>query len=148
MLAKIENLREVARRCLEGEALDDQLSTWLGVSLQSFLERRATTIEDAFGLHAPQGGVPWWMEAAIRERDAALRDYAERFLPGCSVSAQAREIRIQALRYGATAWRFDRTREAMPPQYRDGPRACLWRAYRSGAAMPIGERQLRTILGR
>ncbi|MCH8151005.1 MAG: hypothetical protein IH830_01365, partial [Planctomycetes bacterium] len=73
MLVEINNLREVARRCIAGEPMDDELSRWIGTSLQNFLDRRCDTIEDALGLRAPQGGVPWWMEIAIRTRDAAQK---------------------------------------------------------------------------
>ena len=146
MLAEINNLREVARRCLAGESLGDELSDWLGTSLQEFLERRSNTIEDAFGLRAPQGGVPWWMEDAIRTRDAALRELAKRIQAECSISAQAQEIRRRALRYAASAWRFDREHAEMPARYVGTFREYLWRAFKSGAAMPLSERQLRNIL--
>ena len=146
MLTEIRNLREIARRCLAGEALDEDLSNWFGTSLQEFLERRASTLNDAFGLRGPQGGVPWWMEDAIRLRDAALRELAERFHHTRSVSAQAQEIRRRALRYAASAWRFDCERAVMPPRYRGTQKECLWRAFKAGAAMPLSERQLRNIL--
>ncbi len=34
----------------------------------------------------------------------------------------------------------------MPPRYSDTQNEYLWRAFKSGAAMPISERQLRSIL--
>ena len=34
----------------------------------------------------------------------------------------------------------------MPTHYRGRPKAHLWRAFKAGAAMPIGERHLRSIL--
>ena len=148
MLTEIGNLREIARRCLAGEALDEDLSYWFGTSLQEFLERRAGTIDDAFGLRAPQGGVPWWMEDAIRLRDAALREPVERFHGTRSVSGQAQEVRRRALRYAASAWRFDRGRATMPPRYGGTQKEYLWRAFKAGAAMPLSERQLRNILAR
>jgi hypothetical protein len=148
MLIEIHNLSEVARRCLAGEPLEHELSSWLGISLQAFLERRSSTIEDALGLRAPQGGVPWWMEIAIRTRDAALRELAACFHGERSLSGQAHEIRLRALRYAASAWRFDRDRSEMPERYRGTETEYLWRAFKSGAAMPISERQLRKILAR
>ncbi len=147
MLVEINNLREVARRCIAGEPLDDELSRWFGTSLQNFLERRVDTIEDALGLRAPQGGVPWWMEIAIRTRDATLRDLADSFHAERSVSGQAQEIRLRALRYAASAWRFDRERDAMPERYKGTPTEYLWRAFKSGATMPFGVRLLRNVLG-
>ena len=74
MATTIQQLHEIAKRCLSGMPLDDGLARWLGASLDRFLNHRARTIEDAMGLRFPRGGVPWWMEEAIRKRDAALRE--------------------------------------------------------------------------
>jgi hypothetical protein len=146
MLHEIETLREIARRCLAGQSLDDRQSKWLGDSLEKFLDQSCQTIEEALGLRTAKGGVPWWMEEAIRKRDRALCRLAELHCVEYSRSAQARLIHTLSVRYAASAWRFDRTRQALPQRYRDTPAECLWRAFKSGAAMPIGERQLRTIL--
>ncbi len=54
---------------------------------------------------------------------------------------------LRAVRYAASAWRFDRERDAMPERYKGTQTECLWRAFKSGATMPIGVRQLRNILG-
>ena len=86
------------------------------------------------------------VEDAIRLRDAALRELAERFHRTLSVSSQAQEVRRRALRYAASAWRFDRERGAMPPRYDGTQTKYLWRAFKSGAAMPLNELQLRNIL--
>ncbi len=56
----LDNLRQVACRCLTDEPLGRDLSTWLGEALDSYLTRQARTIEEALGLIFPQGGVPWW----------------------------------------------------------------------------------------
>ena len=79
MFATIENLREISRRCAAGQPLSEDLSRWLGTSLESFLDHRCRSVDDALGLRFPQGGVPWWREEAIRERDIALRGLAARF---------------------------------------------------------------------
>jgi hypothetical protein len=146
MLASIHNLREISRCCLTGEQLDNELSNWLGASLVEFLERRSPTIDKAFGLEFPRGGVPWWMEEAIRKRDAALRQLAARYLADHSLSERSRQIRRLSCRYAASAWRQDRNRDEMPERYAGTPKECLWRAFRSGAPMPLSERQLRNIL--
>ena len=147
-LSAIDNLREISRRCLEGEPLTEDLSGWLGQSLVKFLSHHCRSIDDALGLKFPQGGVPWWREEAIRIRDAALRQLAEQYHAGLSVSAQAQEIVTQAIRYAASTWRFDRDRDEMPSHYSETPYEYLWRAFKSGAAMPIGERQLRNIFAK
>ena len=144
----IDNLREVARRCRAGEQLPAELAAWLGISLEDFLFHRRRSLDDALGLRWPRGGVAWWMEEAIRARDAALRELARRFYPVQSVSAQARDVYNRSIRYAASAWLRDRNRGEMPAQYRGSPHEWLWHAFVSGAAMPVGECQLRQILGR
>ena len=146
MTSTIDDLREIARCCLTGEPLQSGLSEWLGESLQAFLERACTTVDDALGLKFPQGGVPWWMVEAMYERDRALRQLANLVIDGCSLSGRAREVRRLAIRYAASAWRYDRDREEMPSNYVGTAREHLWIAFKSGAAMPLGERQLRNIL--
>ena len=145
-MAAIGNMREIARRCRRGEPLNPPLLQWLGASLDRFLLRRCPTIEDAFGLRAPRGGVPWWLEEAIRCRDTALRELAGRFFADASIARRARQIHVLAVRYAASAWRYDRERDASPARYGGTPGEWLWRAFKSGAPMPICERQLRSIL--
>ncbi len=147
MLATIETLREISHRCLAEQPLNEEQSRWLGESLRNFLDHRSTSVDDAMGLHFPRGGVPWWREEAIRSRNDALRELADRFFGALSPSARAREIWTLATRYGASAWRFDRERREPPAQYRGTPKQYLWEAFASGAVMPICRRQLRTILG-
>jgi hypothetical protein len=146
MLQTIEHLRDIKQRCLAGEPLEAHQSEWLGAALGHFLDRRSASMDDAFGLRFAQGGLPWWREEANRVRDAALRDIAGTYMPGLSKSAQAKEIARLALRYATTAWRFDRGGGDMPAHYRNTIKQPLWRAFRSGATMPLGERQLRNIL--
>ncbi len=146
MLAAINRLREVSRRCLDGEPLDHDLAEWLGDSLKGYLDRRHQSIGEAFGLVFPKGGVPWWREEAMRDRDAALRELAQRHHAGLSVSAQSKQIFTRCTRYAASAWRFDRNRDDMPRAYLRTPKELIWRAFKSGAVMPLGERQLRNIL--
>ncbi len=146
MLSSIYNLREISRRCLAGEPLDEELSSWLGSSLENFLSHRWSSVDEALGLRFAHGGVPWWREEAIRIRDAALRDLATCFLADLRPSAQARRVHQLSVRYASSAWRFDADVELMPTHYVGTQREFLWRAFKSGAAMPIGERQLRNIL--
>jgi len=145
-MAAVGNLREIVGRCQSGKPLDEPLARWLAASLDRFLHRRCSSIEDAFGLRAPRGGVPWWLEEAIRIRDAALRELAERHCAELSVAARARRIHSISARYGASAWRHDRETDAQPERYRGTPSEFLWRAFKSGAPMPVCERQLRNIL--
>lgn len=147
MFSNIQQLHEIAQRCLRGLPLDEGSARWLGTSLDNFLKQRARTIEDAMGLRFARGGVPWWMEHAIRQRDAALREIARHFYGELPVSAQAREIHRLARRYAASAWLRERNADAPPAAHERTPLQWLWAAFKSGAAMPIGERQLRHVLG-
>ncbi len=142
----IDKLREVARRCTAGEPLSPGLAQWLGSALHGYLTRQYQTVGQAMNLRFPQGGVPWWREEAIRARDASLRALAERFFTDLSPCAQAHKVWTIARRYAASAWRFDGDAADMPGTYTGTPKEYLWHAFKSGATMPLGERQLRNIL--
>ncbi len=147
MLQNIEQLREIAKNCLNGQPLPADLARWLGMSLEKFLHQRARSIDDAMDIRTARGGVPWWMEEAIRKRDKALRALAEGFAAHLGSSAQARFVHQLATRYAASAWRFDRRIPTLPMGYAGSYYEFLWLAFSSGAPMPIGERRLRTVLG-
>jgi len=146
MMTAIHNLRAVRQSCADGQPLDPDLAGWLAESLEAFLNRRCDSLEGAFGLLAPQGGVPWWLEDGIRRRNDAIRDLAHMVAPGQSLSAQARQVRQLSVRYAASAWRYDRQLDEMPTDYIDTIKDPLWRAFKSGAAMPVSERHLRAVL--
>ena len=147
MIATIDRLRTISSRCLAGQTLDNEDACWLGTSLQRFLTHQTTSVEEALGLNFPKGGVPWWQEVAIRERNAAICELAAHHLSDRCPSAKARQVSTMSIRYAASAWRIDRSRDDMPAHYAGTTREHLWRAFKSGAVMPLGERQLRTILG-
>ena len=147
MLQSIANIRAVAELCQSREPLPEPLAVWLASSLQSFLERRTRSLNDAFGIRNARGGIPWRTEVSMRARDSALRDLAASHLEPLSVSARADRIHCLSLRYAASSWRFDRERSEMPPSYRGTAQEHLWCAFKSGATMPLCPRQLRTILG-
>ncbi len=145
MTATIDTLAQISRRCISDS--DPELR-WLGQSLNGYLTRRWRSVDEALGLLSPPGGVPMWLEYAMRKRNAALRELAERHFTAMSVSSQARQIHMRAIRYAASAWQRDRERNAMPEYYAGSVSAHLYIAFATGAPMPIGERQLRHILGR
>jgi hypothetical protein len=146
MLANIETIRAIESRCRNELPLSAEQRRWLGDALQAFLEHRSPSIDSALGLGNPRGGVPWWLEEAIRKRNAALCALARTCFADLSASAQAEQIWKLATRYAASAWRFDQDREDMPAHYSGTPKHFLWAAFASGAAMPLGQRQLRTVL--
>lgn len=142
-----DRLEEIARCCQTGEPIDPRHSFWLAEGIESYLAKTATSLEEALGLRYGRGGVPWWREKAIRDRDTALREFADEFFTDLSICGRSREIATRALRYGASAWRHDKNRSDMPESYAGTPREYLWRAFRSGATMPLSERQVRNIIG-
>jgi hypothetical protein len=142
-----DRLEEIARRCQAGEPLRPDHSHWLGEAIDSYLGKAAASLEEALGLRYGRGGVPWWREKELRERDDALRELAETFFADLSICKRSDKIATLALRYGASAWRRDRNSRDMPEAYAGTPREYLWRAFRSGATMPLSERQVRNIVG-
>ena len=146
MLMTIERLRQISEQCLSGGALDAGHARWLGERLDSYLACRHRSIEEAFGLRFAQGGVPWWKEERIRRRDASLRALAATYPRDMPLCAMVRDIRTMSVRYAASAWRFERGRAEMPVTYAGTAREHLWQAFKAGAPMPLGERQLRNIL--
>lgn len=145
-LANIEMLREISHLCLNEEPLRDEQAQWLGRCLTSFLEHRCTSMDEAFQLCFPRGGVPWWREEAMRKRNGALQELADRFLADLSLHAKAIRIRELSVRYAGSSWRHDRARPDMPASFRGTPKEQLWIAFASGAPMPLSQRQLRNIL--
>ncbi len=144
----IRMLRDISDRCLADLPLTEDHGHWLGAALERFLNEPGTPIGEALGLRFARGGVPWWKEEAIRKRDAVLRELVERFFGEFTPARQAHEIATMANRYAASAWRHDREHGDMPRHYAGTRKESLWQAFASGAPMPIGERQLRHILGR
>jgi hypothetical protein len=144
----IQEIRDISTRFQTGLPLTEPQTSWLGRVLDDFLAHRHRSIEEAMGLRFPRGGIPWWRDEANRKRDAAILALAQRFMAGMSVTAQAREIHCLSIRYAASAWRHDRERPAMPSHYAGSAAEHLYRAFASGAPMPVGERTLRHILGR
>ena len=146
MFQEIDKLREITRCCQAGLPLNDGHANWLHQGLDRFLRHECSSIDDALGLKFSRGGVPWWLEEAIRERDLALREVARRFYADVSVTAQARAIHALAVRYAASAWRLDQVRDDLPTHYRGAVKEYLWRAFRSRTPMPVSERHLRNIV--
>ena len=147
MTTTIDRLRNVSSLCRQGTPLPPDLAGWLASGIDRFLGREARDLDGALGLIQAQGGIPWWREDAIRRRDAALRRLWQTVCPEAAVTARARRIADMLRRYAGSTWRLDRARLAMPAEYSGTPHELLWHAFKTGAAMPLGERQLRTILG-
>jgi len=147
MLGKIKALEAIHDQCLAHRPLSPDLNAWLAQALAQYLDHRCDNLNDAFGLTQGHGGVPWWRERAIRQRDAALRDLAEAHFSELSTYARAKAVAQVSARYGAICWPRDEALDEMPCRYRGTHKEQLWRAFRSGAKMPVSERRLRTLLG-
>lgn len=146
MSATWDILRDIREACLQQRHLSEEQLQWLGKSLDAFLSHRCETLRQAFGIQQDRGGVPWWLEGAMRQRDRALRQLSERFFPDLSITGKSKAIENLARRYAASAWRFDREKLEMPTAYHDTVREYLWQAFKSGAHMPVSERHLRNLL--
>ena len=146
MLREIEYLKQIQRCCTERQPLDPKHASFLGDGLSRFLAQDCHDLNEAFGLKSPQGGVPWWREEAIRKRNAALCRLAAEYSSERSTAAIVRRIHEEALRYAASAWRFDRKRRTMHKHYAGTRKEYLWRAFKADAHMPLCQRQLRNIV--
>lgn len=147
MLGNIETLHAIHSRCAEGRPLTPDLRDWLADSLDRYLGHSCDSLNEAFGLIQSHGGVPWWRERAIRERDAALRELSRVHYGDISVYSRAKAIAAISARYESTCWPRDRHLDEMPERYRGSPNEYLWGAFRSEAKMPVSARRLRTLLG-
>lgn len=142
----LDVLREIREACMQDRSLTREQLEWLGKSLDAFLSHRCETLRQAFGIQQARGGVPWWLEGAMRQRDWALQQLSERFFPDLSITGKSKAIETLARRYAASTWRFDKDKPDMPTAYQDTVREFLWQAFKSGAHMPVSERHLRNLL--
>jgi hypothetical protein len=147
MIGNIRTLDAIRVHCLRGKPLTSDLRIWLAEALDRYLKQECENLNDAFGVRQGRGGIPWWRERAIRERDAALRELSREFFAGLPVGSHARAITQLAYRYASTCWPRDREHDTMPLHYHGTPKELLWRAFRSRAKMPVTERHLRNLLG-
>lgn len=146
MHRNISNLRQISSQCQAMRPLDANQMAWLGDCVSQFLSRESGSLDEAFGLCLGRGGLPWWVEEANRKRDQALRDLARSVCADGGPTARARIVKTLSHRYAASAWRHDLGHDAMPMHYRGTGKEYLWAAFKSGARMPLCERQLRNIL--
>ena len=146
MLHSINNMRVVAELCRTKQPIPDPLAGWLAESLLSYLDHRCDSLNEAFGLRNPRGGIPWRKEEAIRRRDAALRELARQHFAGLTVAGQVSRICRISSQYAASGWLVDCKAASLPESYRGSPKELLWHAFKSGAAMPLCPRRLRAIL--
>ena len=146
MLGNIETLQAIHNRYAKDLPLTPELRSWVADSLGRYLGHDCDNLNEAFGVIQDHGGVPWWRERAIRERDAALRALSRGHYSTISVYSRAKAIAAISERYQTTCWPRDRLLDEMPERYRGTCKEHLWRAFRSEAKMPVSERRLRTLL--
>jgi hypothetical protein len=132
----------------EGAALPEELLIWLARVLGAKDHRRAANEGAAPGLAGalPADGAAAHIAARHAARNAVLRALAQRFFPGVPVSIQAALIAVRAERYAQAQWPRYRDRARIPARDRHTPDEYLWAAFKSGAPMPLGKRDLRRIL--
>jgi len=140
----IADMRVAVRVLLEHA---DPSARRFGGRLVDYLEHAplGAKLEVCLGL-VSMNGEAWWRFEARVTRDNALRELAMRFYADRKTASAAYEISKETKRYAASAWRFDRSKADMPPLYRGTRQELLWRAFTSGAKMPLERRQLATII--
>ena len=137
----VENMKLLVRYRDANEPLPPDLIFWLSDAFQAYLEGRCASLNDAFALKRHARAY-----AQLVTRNEALRALAGVHFSSYRLSRQATRISELSRRYGTGRWRHDQHFKAMPQAYRGTVDECLWLAFKSGAAMPLGPRQLRTIL--
>lgn len=147
MLNTINALDQVCKAYSKNHPLPDHLRDWVAGSIEKFLDNDCSDLNAAFGIQQGRGGIPWWREKAIRERNIAICELAEKYFSNQKPAMRARNIHILMERYETTSWPRDRQKVEMPGQYKGTPRELIWRAFRSGAKMPVSERHLRNLIG-
>ena len=90
--------------CTARRPLSPELREWLQASLARYLDHDCDTLNEAFGLIQGHGGVPWWLERGIRQRDEALRALALRYYPDDTAYARAKAV---AIAFGVSRKRFE-----------------------------------------
>ncbi len=146
-LSSIEALQDIRTRCAGDDPLTPDLRKWLADSIGRYLAHECDDLDSAFEVVHGHGGVPWWREAAIRDRNAALRALSREHFDALSVYGRAKAVAEVAQRYETTCWPRDRWSDQMPERYRGTPKEHLWCAFKSAAKMPVSERHLRSLLG-
>ena len=137
MPSVIKTLREIFEKCARGEPLTAEEAAWLAGVRAAYLDHRCRSMDEAFGLRWPKGGVPWWLEEGIRERNRALVELGEVHFPERSAAARAKAIVRLSRRYAAANWPHDSLHREMPARYCGRPLEFMWRAFKSGAPMPL-----------
>lgn len=145
-MGNIRVLHDIRSRCAKARPLTRAQRDWLARSLGRFLAQDCGDLDTAFGMLNSHGGVSWRHAEAIRTRDTALRALADARFAGLRISRRARALAWMCRRYQSTCWPRDRRAARMPERYRGTAKEHLWRAFRSGAKMPVSERHLRTVL--
>jgi hypothetical protein len=113
---------------------------------------RGLSLDAAFELTLAPGQSPWWTERQHEIRDQALRGLRARHYAALRTSPTAREIAALSRSYAADVWPDAQhdvqiiASQADPECKLDHANDFLWRAFKSGAPMPLGHRQLTTVL--
>jgi hypothetical protein len=143
----IAKLRELIKVAESGEL--GELGDWLAPRLTRYLENAQTgaTLDQALGLTVGPGGMPWWREQALRQRDDAIRKLADRYFGALDLNGQADEILTAIRRYRGSRWSHDRSKDHMPESYAGTRSELLYEALRRGAGnIPESKKHLLRIL--
>ncbi len=141
----IEDLLEVAALMHAGELGEVGLRVARRFDVYFDQARDGMTLDQAAGVKPSGGARPWWLVAAQRRRNEALRELSRLF---CNGRVESVKTEIDAYQRGQ--WGRDRDLPECPAAYRGTARELLFLAFRenvlAGRHMPTSIKQLRRIL--
>ena len=146
-IESVEKLRELLAVAESGQLA--ALGTWLLPRLENYLTNapHGTTLDEALDLTVAPGGLPWWRQEELDQRNVAFRDLAKKHFGNLDLNGQADEILRAARRYRGGRWRFDRSTEFNSKKYADLRSQLLYEAFWHGDGdVPDSKRQICRIL--
>jgi hypothetical protein len=132
-------LRRLVERLAELPDGGGDIGMWLaGALADAGPSPDGKVLATALGLIPRPGQKRWQTVAAKARRDELIREFADRYLTGCSPREQARRIAERLGRYQANAWPRHRRYDAPPAEICGTERELLFRILQYGEACSLG----------
>jgi hypothetical protein len=147
-VATILRLERLASNLEQGRIPDQADAALFANAVRAVTDRKAASLDEAFGLATGRGQSPLQKRLALHKRDLHLRASAELLAPASSTSAQAQLLLQADERYRAGRWRDDRLCTACPADIAGTAEGHLWEARQAFPYIPQSLRALQDILAK